>query len=106
MKFMVILHTKDTYFMLPRDKQVELFEESVAFVERHRKTGNCKEIYYTPGSKGKVSIWIADSAEEITLRFLENPMSVYEDAQIYLLSDWDAFVSTLRKIHRQILTKD
>ena len=103
---MVILRTKDMYFMLSKAKQLELFEESVAFVERHRKAGNCKEIHYLPGSKGTVSIWMADSSEEVTLRFLENPMSVYEDAEIYLLSDWDAFVSTTRKIYRRIIAKD
>jgi len=105
MRFMVILRTKDTYFMLPEERQLKLFEDSVAFVERHRKAGNCKEINYLPGSKGTVSIWVAESSEEITLRFLENPMSIYEDAQIYLLSDWDAFVSTTRKIYRHLLAK-
>ena len=106
MRFMVILRTKDIYFMLPKEKQIELFDESVAFVERNRKAGNCKEINYLPGSKGTVSIWVADSSEEVTLRFLENPMSVYEDAQVFLLSDWDAFVSTTRKLYRRLLAKD
>ncbi len=106
MRFMVILRTKDTYFMLTKKKQLDLFEESVAFVERHRKAGNCREINYLPGSKGTVSIWVAESSEEITLRFLENPMSIYEDAQVFLLSDWDAFVSTTRKLYRRILAKD
>ena len=106
MRFMVILRTKDAYFMLPKEKQLELFEESVAFVERHRKAGNCREINYLPGSKGTVSIWTAESSEEVALRFLENPMSIYEDAQIYLLSDWDSFVSTTRKIYRRIIAKD
>ncbi len=105
MRFMVILRTKDSYFMLSKEKQFELFEESVAFVERHIKAGNCREINYLPGSKGTISIWIAKSSEEVALRFLENPMSAYEDAQIYFLSDWNSFVSVTRKIYRQVLAK-
>ena len=105
MKFLVILRMKDNYFMLSPEKQLELMEGSFAFVDKHRQAGNCIDVHFLPGAKGTVSIWEADSSEEVTLRFLENPMSPYEDAQMYLLSDWDSFKNTIRKIYRQKLTK-
>ncbi len=105
MRFLVILRTKDIFFTLTPEKQIELMEGSFAFVEKHKKAGNCKQIHYLPSSNGTASIWEAESSEEVTLRFLENPMSAYEDAQMYLLSDWDTFKNTTKKIYYQILTK-
>ena len=80
-------------------------EGSFAFVEKHKKLGNCEHIYNIPGLNGTVSIWKFESADELSLRFLENPMSTYEEVQVYLLSDWDAFKNTTSKIYHRILTK-
>ena len=105
MKFLVILRTKDTYFMLPPERQLELIEGSFAFVDKHRQAGNCIDVHCLPGTKGTMSIWEADSSEEVNFRFLENPMSPYEEAQLYLLSDWESFKNTIRKIYHQKLAK-
>ena len=105
MKFLVILKLKDTYFSLPVAKQFELIESSFDFVAKHIESGTCKEIYYIPGSKGTAIIWEADSAEELTLRFLQNPMSIYEDAQVHVLSNWDEFKSVTRRIYNKLLAK-
>lgn len=103
MKILVVVHTRDTFFALGSKRQAELLEDSFAFVERQKKSGVCKEMYYLPGYKGTASIWEVESAEEITLRFLENPMSTYEEAQIYMLSDWKSFVNITRKLyHRRV----
>ena len=105
MKFLVIVRTKDLFFGLPAEKQIELLNETFGFIEKQKKTGNCKEIYYTPGYKGTASIWEAKTSEELALRFLENPMNPFEDAQIYLLSDWGVFRGTARKMYRRMLSK-
>ena len=103
MKILVVVHTRESFFVLSSKRQAELLEESFTFVERQKKSGCCKEMYYLPGYKGTASIWEVDSAEEITLRFLENPMSIYEDAKLYVLSDWKAFVNITRKLyHRRV----
>ena len=105
MKFLVMVRTKDLFFGLPTEKQIKLLNETFDFVEKQKKAGHCKEIYYTPGYKGTVSIWEAETSEELALRFIENPMNPFEDAQIYLLSDWGIFMDTAKKMYRQMLAK-
>ena len=105
MKFLVVLKLKDTYFNLPAAEQYRLMESSFAFVDRHMESGTCKEIYYIPGAKGTAIIWEADSAEELTLRFLENPMSIYENAEVYVLSNWNEFKSVIRRLYNKLLAK-
>jgi hypothetical protein len=105
MKFLVIVRTKDLFFGLQPEKQIKLLSETFDFVEKQKKAGHCKEIYYTPGDKGTASIWEAETFEELTLRFIENPMNPFQDAQIYLLSDWGAFMDTAKKIYRKMLAK-
>jgi hypothetical protein len=105
MKFLVILKVKDTYFNLPVEEQFKLIEDSFSFVDKHLKSGMCKDIYHIPGSKGTAMIWEADSAEQLSLRFLENPMSIYEDPEIIVLSSWDEFKSVIRRIYNKRLAK-
>jgi muconolactone delta-isomerase len=40
--------------------------------------------------KKNVSIWEVESAEEIDKLFMQNPVSPYENAELYLLADWEA----------------
>ena len=42
--------------MLPPEKQVETWEGMVAFIEKYRNAGKCKEIYMHGDLKGGVSI--------------------------------------------------
>ena len=105
MKFLVFVRTKDLFLGLPQEKQIKLLNETFDFIEKQKRAGHCKEIYYTPGYKGTVSIWEVETSEELTLRFLENPMNLFEEAQIYLLSDWGAFMGTAKKMYRQMLAK-
>ena len=105
MKFLVILKVKDSYFNLPVEQQYRLIEDSFKFVDKHLKSGMCKECYHLPGSKGTAMIWEADSAEQLSLRFLENPMSIYEDTEVSVLSSWDDFKSIIRRIYNKRMAK-
>ena len=105
MKFLVFVRTKDLFLGLPQEKQIKLLNETFDFIERQKKAGHCKEIYYTPGYKGTASIWEAETSEELALRFLENPMNPFEDAQVYLLSDWRTFIEAAKRMYRQMLAK-
>jgi hypothetical protein len=105
MKFLVIVRTKELFFGLPTEKQSKLLNDTFDFVAKQKKAGNCKEIYYTPGYNGTASIWEAETSEKLALRFIENPMNPFQDVQIYLLSDWDAFMGTARRMYQKMLAK-
>ena len=105
MKFLVMVRTKDLFFGFPAERQIKILNDTFDFVAKQKKAGHCKEIYYTPGYNGTASIWEAETSEELTLRFIENPMNPFQDVQIYLLSDWGAFVDTAKRLYRQMLAK-
>ena len=48
---------------------------------------------------------VAESAELLSRRFLENPMSIYEDSEIIVLSDWDDFKNLIRRIYNKRTAK-
>jgi hypothetical protein len=56
MKFLVISRTKDVFFTLPRERQTEILTANLAFSEKYRKAGKCKEIYWIAGWSRGVSI--------------------------------------------------
>jgi len=89
MKFLVISRNKDAYYMLPPERRMEIMQEVVAFIDKYRKAGKCKEIYETADLKGGVSIWEVASSEESARLMLENPMLAFQDIDIQPLVEYD-----------------
>ena len=88
MKFLTISRLKDSFFTISPELQMQLVAGVTAFADKNRKAGKLKEIYNVPGLKMIVGIWEAESAEESTRLFLENPMFPFMDVETYTLSDW------------------
>jgi hypothetical protein len=89
MKFLVISQNKDSYYMLPPERRMEIMQGAAAFIEKYRKTGKCQEIYETADLKGSVSIWEVGSSEESARLMLENPMLAFSDLDIQPLVEYD-----------------
>ena len=97
MKYLVHSRRKDAFLMLPREKQVEIWEGMVAFIDKYRKAGKCKEIYMDGDMKGGVLIWEVESDEDITKAILENPISPFSDIDARPIIDWDTGVKATRE---------
>ena len=95
MKFVVISRRKDAYMMLPIEKQLEIMQDMVAFIEKYRNAGNCKQIYFLGDLQGSVSIWEAESDEESIQIMIENPIARFSDMDIRPLIEWDLGVKVL-----------
>ena len=95
MKFLVISRTKDVFFTLPRERQTEILTANLAFSEKYRKAGKCKEIYWIAGWSRGVSIWDFESHDEASRLSTENPMVPFLDIESYALSDWDAYIKAV-----------
>jgi len=101
MKFVVNSRRKDVFLMLPEEKRMEIMEGMIAFIEKYRKAGKCKEIYYDGDLKGAVSIWEAESDEESTQLILENPLAPFSDLDIRPVIEWDVGVKAMREAFRK-----
>jgi hypothetical protein len=95
MKFLVISKRKEAYMMLPIEKQLEIMQGTVAFIQKSRNAGKCKAIYFLGDLQGSVSIWEADSDEESIRIIIENPITRFSDLDIRPLIDWDLGVRVL-----------
>jgi hypothetical protein len=105
MKYLVLGRRKDAFLMLPPEKRVEIWEGMVAFIEKYRKAGKCKEIYYDADLKGSMSIWETDSEEESTKFITENPFSPFSDMDIRPVIGWDIGVKATREVFQQLTKK-
>jgi muconolactone delta-isomerase len=95
MKFLVIGQNKDAYYMLPPERRMEIMQGAVAYIEKYRKTGKCKEIYETADLKGSVSIWEVESSEESARLMLENPLLAFSDLDIQPLVEFDVAIKAM-----------
>jgi len=95
MKFLVISRTKDVFYTLPQERQMEILTATLNWIEKYRKAGKCKEIYWMPGWSRSMFIWEVESGEEASRVTTENPMTPYGDSEAYGLSDWDVHVKAL-----------
>jgi len=102
MKYLVLTRRKDAFLMLPPEKRVETWEGMVAFIEKYRKAGKCKEIYLDGDMNGSVSIWETDSDEEATKFILENPFSPFSDIDIRPVIGWDIGVKATREAFQKL----
>ena len=89
MKFLVISQNKDSYYMLPPERRMEIMQGVVAWIEKYRKAGKCQEVYETADLKGSVSIWEVASSEESARLVLENPMLAFSDLDIQPIVEFD-----------------
>ena len=105
MKFGVIARTKDTFLMLPPERQWEVIEASTAYTDKLLRAGTLKENYNMPGLKGSFAILECESAEEADQVALQWPFYPFADVEIYVLSEWDAFLKTQKGLYQQILAK-
>ncbi len=101
MKYLVLSRRKDAFLMLPLEKRVEVWEGMVAFIEKYRNAGKCKEIYMHGDMKGGVSIWEVESDEESTKFILENPLSPFSDIDASPVIDWDTGVKATREFFQK-----
>ena len=102
MKYLALTRRKDTFLMLPREKQVETWEGMVAFIEKYQKAGKCKEIYLDGDMKGSVSVWETDSEEESVKFIVENPFSPFSDIDIRPIIGWDIGVKASREAFQKL----
>jgi muconolactone delta-isomerase len=102
MKCLFTSHTKDSYYALPQETRMQLMEGSMAFVDRYRKEGKCKEIYFTPDMKGSVSVWEMESDVEVAHLMLEFPQLPYTDFEITPILEWDAGLKALAEYREQM----
>ena len=95
MKFLVMIKRKDEYLRLPVERQIEIMQGMVAYIDKYRNKGKCKVIYFTGDLQGSVSIWEADSDEESIRIIAENPIARFSDLDIRPLIEWDLGVKVL-----------
>lgn len=98
MKYLLISTMSDTFTMISPEERMEVINGSSAFYEKYRKAGILKEIYVIPNLKKHTSIWEVKSPEEIDKLFMENPASPYENAELYLLADWDTHEKSAKEL--------
>jgi len=105
MKFLVTARNNDAYYALPLETRMELMQGAVAFIEKNRAAGKCKEVYFHGDMKGSVVIWEVSSDQEVTRDLIENPMWLYTDYDIRPLIEWDAALKVVTKYYKQAVKK-
>ena len=97
MRFVVSTRRKDLFLMLPEEKRMEIIQGMIAYIEKYRKSGKCKEIYQDADMQGSVSIWDVESDKESTQLMLENPLAPFTDFDIRPVTEWDVAVKAMRE---------
>ena len=105
MKFLVITRTKDTFSMLPLDKQAQLMEGVAAYIDRYKKAGVCKEVYSIASIHGTASVWDVESGEKGNAIYVENPAYGFQDFEMYAMSDFDAQMKVQAEMYKALLAK-
>jgi len=89
MKFVSISRTKDIFYLLPAEEQMELTRGALHYVEKYRKQGKFTDVLIEPNLKQTISIVEASSHEEATRMAMENPLSRYQDIEFRPVVDFD-----------------
>ena len=105
MKFLVITRMKDTFAMVPLDKQAQIMEGVAAYINKYKKAGVCKEVYSIASIHGTASIWDVESGEKGNAIYVENPAYGFEDFEMYAMSDFDAQMKVQMEGYKNLLTK-
>jgi hypothetical protein len=105
MKFLIITRMKDAFCMVPLEKQAQIMEGVVTFVDKYRKAGVCKEIFNVSSVHGTASVWDVESAEKGSALFLEDPAYGFEDIEMYAVSDFDVQMKNQMEMYKKFLAK-
>jgi muconolactone delta-isomerase len=105
MKYLTISHMRDSYFILPLEKQQQLREAGIAFIEKHRASGKCRHIYYTADLKGAVSIWDIQTSDEAARLMAENPQLPFTDVEIEPLIEFEAGLRAMREARERMFAR-
>lgn len=105
MKYLVLSRSKDVFLMLPPEMRVEILEGTIAFIEKYRKAGKCKDIYMDADLNRSISIWETDSEEEATKFITENPSSPFSDTDIRPVVGWDIAVKAFAEVIQRLTKK-
>jgi muconolactone delta-isomerase len=105
MKYLAISEMKDSFFLLPMDKQDQIKESSIAFVDKYRASGKCRHVYYTSDLKGTVSIWEVDSSEEAARLMTENPQVPFADVSVQPLIEYEVGKRASREAHERMFMR-
>ena len=105
MKYLVIGHMRDSFYMLPLDKQQQLREATIAYIEKHRNSGKCRHIYYTADLKGAVSVWDVQTSDEAARLMAENPQIPFTDVDIEPLIEFEAGLKAMREVAQRAFAR-
>jgi len=105
MKFLVLARNKDSYYMLPPERRIEIMQAVIAYMEKYRKAGKCKEVYEAADLKGGVSIWEVESSAEAARLMLENPLLAFTDLDIHPLIEFDVAMKAVTAYVKQLAKK-
>ena len=106
MKFLVILHIKDSYYSHPQEKRAELQAGVLAFSDKYLKSGKLKELYFMSDMRGSVGIWDVVSTEELARAAMEYPLSPFTDFETYPLVEYDAVAKMMKEMAALQKTKN
>jgi hypothetical protein len=96
---------KDSFAMVPLDKQAQIMDGVTAFIAKYKKAGVCKDIYSISSIHGTASVWEVDSGEKGSALFLEDPAFAFEDYEMYAVSDFDTQMKVQKEMYQKLLAK-
>jgi hypothetical protein len=105
MKFLVTARNKDSYYALAPEKRLQMMVGSYAYIEKHRKSGKCKEVLHTADLKGSVSIWEVASSEEAARLMIDNPMLAFQDIESQPVIESDVVKKVLTAYVKKLAKK-
>ncbi len=105
MKFLVTARNKDSYYALAPEKRLEIMMGAYAYIEKHRKSGKCKEVLHTADLKGSASIWEVASSEEAARLMIDNPMLAFQDIESQPVIESDVVKKVLTAYVKKLAKK-
>jgi hypothetical protein len=96
MKYLVLSRRKDAFLMVPQEQRIAIWEGTVAYIRKYKRSGKCKEIYMDGDLQGSASIWESNSEAEVTRFILDNPMAPFMNIEIRPVISWDVSVKAQR----------
>jgi len=106
MKMVAISRMKDSFMMLPPERQAVIMEATFAWVDKYRRAGKLKRMYHAPGWDHRtMTILDVDSPEEANRIALENPSYNYMEMESHNLMEWDSFLKMYRETYAELAVR-
>jgi len=105
MKFLAMTRIRDSFYLLPLERQRQLREDGIAYVERHRTSGKCRHIYYTADLKGTVSVWEVQTSDEAARLMAENPQLPFTDIVTQPMIEFEAGLKAMREVAERVFAR-